>query len=148
MTPLGPTLQVQEAPTAPAVRASTGSFDSLQINGCLAFVFLWLLSWLKIPKILFCLYVHFPKANHFPVEFVDFVFAVFCFYFSPWDSFTWLLEEYIAYIWFLTYRDTIGIARLVIFSVQKQDVFGSRIFFQPQPCWFFANSGRVGNLRM
>lgn len=26
--------QVQEAPTAPPVRASTGSFDSLQINGC------------------------------------------------------------------------------------------------------------------
>lgn len=65
----------------PAVRASTGSFDSLQINGCLAFVFLWLLSWLKIPKIILCLYVHFPKANHFPVEFVDFVFAVFCFTF-------------------------------------------------------------------
>lgn len=50
-------------------------------------------------------------------------------YFSPWDSFTSLLEEYIAYIWLLTYRDTVGIARLVIFSVQTHDVFWVKDFF-------------------
>ena len=80
------------------------------------------------------MYVHFPKVNHVPVEFVDFVFAVFCFTFrhgihSP-DYSKNILSIYGSQNW-----DTVGIARLVIFSVQEHDVFGVKdFFFQPRPC--------------
>ena len=87
------------------------------------------------------LYVHFPKVNHVPVEFVDFgepyvldvteSFCLFlqCFVLLFAMGFVHLTTWGIYWQYGFQNWDRVGIARLVIFSVQKHDVFWGQVFF-------------------